>query len=136
MSLKMRPMMRSGYVKALDDFMEELKVPKNLRADVLDAYKKLMPAPGKDEKAVSFKSQVGVTIAALVLILDLEQPGVADHPEYMRLRAIAQELYEPRLNPDGYASQFGGEPEFYGIANALLVKMFEVYGEKEKEVES
>ena len=62
-------------------------------------------------------------------ILVIERPEAGGHAEYMRLRGIAQTFAHEFVYPDGYASLFEGEPEFYGIVNALLVKVCQVYGD-------
>ena len=124
-----RPLSRGNALRTTEEFMDALDVPPNLRADVLDAYSKMFPRP--EDGVVTFGSQVAVSIACLLMILEIERPEGAEHAEYMRLRNIAQVMISKWLEPKGCASQFEGEPEFYGTINALLIKLFKVYGEDE-----
>lgn len=125
-----QPLSKKTAFRTTREFMDVLGVPDRLKSGVLDAYGKMFPRP--EDGIVEFESQVCATIACLLMVLEIERDDAAEHAEYMRLRGIAQGLFGEWLEPKGYASQFEGEPEFYGIVNALVIKLLKVYGEKAK----
>ena len=113
----------------ISEFMNTLGVPEHLKASVLVVYSTMFPRDNTDGTPHVFDSQVDIIIACLLMILVIERPEAGEHAEYKRLRGIAQTFAHEFVYPDGYASLFEGEPEFYGIVNALLVKVCQVYGD-------
>ena len=121
-------------LKSASWLCDELGVSGDLRKDVLASIHHLYG------DGHVHGSQVATTIACLLTILQIERSwdehGTPEAKEYMRLRNIMHETMIHYLKPEGHAAAFGGEPEFYGIINALVVKLLQVYGKNEPETKA
>lgn len=105
----------------ITEVLDKLNILEPLRGSVLKSYGQMLQ-PGQ-----THDGQLSASIAALLFVLSFERHDAETEPEYMRIRAITQDAYYSEMCPEGYAATFGGEPEFYGLINALTNKLLDVF---------
>ena len=106
--------------RSISEMLTHLHIPEPLHKGIIKSYGQLVQ-PGQEHDG-----RFQATMAALLLLLSFERQDAEQMPEYMRMRAVTQHTYYQALCPKGYAETFGGEPEFYGLINALVIKLLDV----------
>lgn len=103
----------------------KLEIPDVLTLEVCEAVDAILPA------GATLPGRMPLMLAMLFVMLETEPEEGEGHKTYLHFRNIEHKTVRDTLkhSVEGYGGCLGGEPQFYGALNALLVFLFERYSQ-------
>lgn len=108
-------------------FAAKLEAPEALVLEVCEAVDAILP------RGAMLPGRMPLMIAMMFVMLSTEPEEGEGHETYLHFRNIEHKCFQDMLNAHtkGYGGSLGGEPQFYGALNALLVFLVERYKQQD-----